>query len=204
VAPVVLIAGSGLLSALGGTIGGLVGGLPGLSPPGPAAPTAPAKGCPNASAPAVQLSLAQFDPSVFCLINQRRAHYGRTVLRPNSLLQRAAYDYAGSMEMGRFFSHYGDFYGHPIGATPISRLRQVGYIRPHHVWIVGENLHWTTGDHSTPSEVVSAWMASPIHRMYLLKRKFEELGVAAIRGIPYDPTQTDGITVASEFGFRRK
>jgi uncharacterized protein YkwD len=45
-------------------------------------------------------------------------------------------------------------------------------------------------------------MNSPIHRKYLLKRRFEDLGVAAIRGIPSDPAETDGITVASEYGFR--
>jgi uncharacterized protein YkwD len=45
-------------------------------------------------------------------------------------------------------------------------------------------------------------MKSPEHRKYLLKRRFRDLGVAAIRGISYDPTQTDAITVASEYGFR--
>jgi uncharacterized protein YkwD len=106
------------------------------------------------------------------------------------------------MELGGFFSHYGDFFGHPAGATPISRLRQIGYIRSHNVWIVGENLHWTTAEQSTPAEVVQAWMNSPEHRKYLLKRRFRDLGVATIRGIPYDPSLTDGITVSSEYGFR--
>jgi hypothetical protein len=46
-------------------------------------------------------------------------------------------------------------------------------------------------------------MASPIHRIYLLRPKFEELGVAGGRGVPYDSSQLDGITVAFEFGFRR-
>jgi uncharacterized protein YkwD len=85
----------------------------------------------------------------------------------------------------------------------IGRLREMGYIRPHYVWNVGENLHWTTAAASTPADVVAAWMASAIHRKYLLKPRFEELGVAAGRGIPYDASQLDGITVVSEFGFRR-
>jgi hypothetical protein len=46
-------------------------------------------------------------------------------------------------------------------------------------------------------------MDSAVHWMYLLKPNFEELGVAAVRGVPYDDSQSDGITVASEFGFRR-
>jgi uncharacterized protein YkwD len=170
---------------------------------GGVAPAA-ATSCPNTDIPAVEQELRQFDASVFCLINQRRAQNGRSILRPHELLQRAAYDYAGSMELGQFFSHYGDFYGHPIGATPISRLRQIGYIRPHYVWIVGENLHWTTAEESTPADTVQAWMDSAIHRKYLLKRKFEQLGVGTMRGVPYNPNQIDGVTVAAEFGFRRR
>jgi hypothetical protein len=46
-------------------------------------------------------------------------------------------------------------------------------------------------------------MDSPIHRIYLLKPRFEELGVAGVRGTPIDPELPDGITVASEFAFRR-
>jgi uncharacterized protein YkwD len=63
-------------------------------------------------------------------------------------------------------------------------VRSVTY-GPGYVWIVGANLHWKTADRSTPADVVQAWMDSAGHRMYLLKPKFEELGVAA------------------EFGFRR-
>ena len=41
-------------------------------------------------------------------------------------------------------------------------------------------------------------MDSPEHRKYLLKRRFRDLGVAAIAGTPYDPAQADGVTVATE------
>jgi uncharacterized protein YkwD len=168
---------------------------------GGAAP-ATARACQNPDVPAVAQALEDFDASVFCLINEQRVAFGRKPLRPNGELGRAAFDYASSMEMGGFFSHYGDFAGHPSGASPVSRLRQIGYIRAHNVWIVGENLHWTTVEQSTAAEVVEAWMNSPEHRKYLLKGRFRDLGVAAVRGIPDDPSQTDGITVASEYGFR--
>jgi uncharacterized protein YkwD len=168
---------------------------------GGAAP-ATAMSCQNTNIPAADQALEDFDSSVFCLINRERASHARSRLRPNGLLHRAAFDYASSMEAGGFFSHYGDFFGHPVGATPISRLRQIGYIRPHNVWIVGENLHWTTAEESTPADVVQAWMESPEHRKYLLKARFRDLGVAALRGIPSDPSRTDGVTVASEYGYR--
>lgn len=45
-------------------------------------------------------------------------------------------------------------------------------------------------------------MDNPEHRKYLLKRRFRDLGVAAIPGTPYDPAQTDGVTVATEYGVR--
>src|SRR4051794_16565815 len=134
-----------------------------------APPAAPS--CQNAATPAAEQAIEDFDASVFCLINQERRAFGRRALRPNGLLQRAALDYASSMEAGGFFSHYGDFFGHPIGATPVSRLRQIGYIRSHNVWMVGENLHWTTSELSTPADVVRAWVQSPLHLKYLLKGK---------------------------------
>jgi hypothetical protein len=39
--------------------------------------------------------------------------------------------------------------------------------------------------------------------MYLLKPKFDQLGVAGAHGTPLDPNRPDGVTVAAEFGFRR-
>jgi len=166
-----------------------------------AAPASPPS-CGSTATPAAAQSIEDFDASVFCLINQERIAAGRGALRPNVLLHRAALDYTASMETGGFFSHYGDFVGHPIGATPVSRLRQIGYIRSHEVWMVGENLHWTTAEMSAPADVVRAWMNSPLHRKYLLKRRFRDLGVATVRGTPYDPAEPGAITVASEYGFR--
>jgi uncharacterized protein YkwD len=164
---------------------------------------ATADGCPNADSPAAQLSLRDFDASVFCLINQRRAEVGLQPLHPNQLLRHAAWGYTNALMRGRFFSHYGDFAGHQNASTPVGRLLQIGYVRRGYVWIVGEDLRWSTPETSSPGQVVEFWMESPIHRMYLLKAKFDELGVAGTRGTPIDPNLPDGITVAAEFGFRR-
>jgi len=165
---------------------------------------ATARGCPNVDVPAARLTLSGFDDSLFCLINRRRAERGRSVLRPNKLLRRAAWDYSNSLMAGRFFSHHGDFAGHRNASTVIGRLRQIGYVRPDYVWIVGENLRWSTPETSSPGQVVATWMESRTHRMFLLKPRFEELGVASVRGTPLDPSLPDGITVASEFGFRER
>src|SRR6266540_3289486 len=146
-----------------------------------------AGGCPNADMPATQLTLPQFDDSVFCLINLRRAEHRLHRLRPNPLLHRAAWHYTNALMRGRFFSHYGDFAGHPNASTPIRRLRQIGYVRPNYVWIVGEDLRRSAPETSSPAEVVEMWMDSPTHRMYVLKARFDELGVAGTRGTPIDP-----------------
>lgn len=170
---------------------------------GRTAAQAGAADCSNADVPAAQITLDQFDASMFCLINQARAANGVQALRPNPLLTRAAVAYTSSLLEGRFFSHHGDFAGHPHSSTPVGRLRQIGYVRQGYVWIVGEDLRWSTPETSSPADIIEMWMGSPIHRIYLLKPKFDEVGVAGARGTPIDPNLPDGVTVAAEFGFRR-
>ena len=150
--------------------------------------------------PAAQIPLEQFDDSMLCMINETRIANGVQPLRPNPLLERAAAAYTTSLLDGRFFSHHGDFAGHPHSSTPVGRLRQIGYVRSGYVWVVGEDLRWSTPETSSPADILETWLNSPIHRMYLLKPKFDEVGV---RGTPLDPNLPDGVTVAAEFGFRR-
>jgi len=171
---------------------------------GAAAAPAGAADCPNADIPAAELSLRGFDDSMFCLINRTRAANGVRSLRPDRLLHRAAAAYTNSLLRGRFFSHHGDFAGHPHSSTPVGRLRRIGYVRPGYVWVVGEDLRWSTPETSSPADILELWMGSPIHRIYLLKPKFDELGVAGASGTPIDPNLPDGVTVAAEFGFRRQ
>src|SRR3954453_24072621 len=107
-------------------------GLP-LVSAAPAAATA----CPDTDLPAAGLSLEAFDASIFCQINETRAANGVQRLRPNPLLRRAAVQslrpnplirlpavsYTNSLLIGIFFSHPGDFAGHPNSSTPIGRAR---------------------------------------------------------------------------------
>jgi len=104
---------------------------------GPAAAPAGAADCPNMDTPSAALTLGAFDASMFCEINQTRIANGVQPLRPNPILRRAATEYTNSLLIGRFFSHHGDFAGHPHSSTPVGRLRQIGYIRPGYVWMVG-------------------------------------------------------------------
>jgi uncharacterized protein YkwD len=170
---------------------------------GAATPPAGAADCPSRDTPAAQMPLEAFDAAMFCMVNETRLDNGVQPLRPNRLLHRAAETYTESLIEGRFFSHHGDFSGHPHSSTPVGRLREIGYVRPGYVWVVGEDLRWSTPQDSTPADILEMWMGSPIHRMYLLKPKFDELGVAGAPGTPLNPNLPDGITVAAEFGFRK-
>ncbi len=170
---------------------------------GPAAAPAGAADCPNMDTPAAELSLPDFDASMFCTINQTRIANGVQALHPNPLLRRASAAYTNSLLVGRFFSHHGDFAGHPHASTPVGRLREIGYIRPGYVWMVGEDLRWSTPETSSAADILQMWLNSPIHRFYLLKPKFDEVGVVGARGTPLDPNLPDGVTVAAEFGFRK-
>jgi uncharacterized protein YkwD len=158
--------------------------------------------CPDADTNSALISLAAFDNSVFCLINQRRAENGLRALRSNGLLRDAALIYATSMLSGKFYGHDGCLAGKNNCSTPIGRLKFLNYIGPRWTWIVGEVLRGAHPDTATPNLVVQAWMDSPIHRVELLKPKFREIGVASVRGITDSFPSIEGVTTASEFGFR--
>lgn len=125
-------------------------------------------------------------------------------LRPNWELHETAFIYATSLRAGRFFGHHGSVAGRNDSSTVIGRLRRLGYIRRGWAWIVGEDLREAPPETSTPAQVVEAWMQSPEHRVRILKRKFEDLGVASVLGVADDPSSYDGVTVVAEFGFRKR
>jgi uncharacterized protein YkwD len=160
--------------------------------------------CPSADVTVSQLALLDFDRSVLCVINQRRAESGLSRLRPSGLLRDAAEIYATSMLSGQFYGHHGCLAGRNNCSTVIGRLRFLGYIRPGWAWVVGETLRGAHSDTSTPNAVVHAWLASPLHRAEVLKPRFREVGVASVRGITDAFPTTDGVTVAAEFGFRQR
>jgi len=160
--------------------------------------------CPNADTNVAGIALPDFDRSVRCLINERRAENHLAPLNPSGVLHDAAYIYATSMLSGQFYGHHGCLAGKNNCSTVIGRLRFLGYIRPGWAWIVGEVLRGAGPDTSTPNAVVEAWMESPPHRAQVLKPRFREVGVASVRGITDAFPSTEGVTAAAEFGFRKR
>jgi len=162
-----------------------------------AAAPAAASSCVGADTEAEGLSQTELETTVTCLINEQRAKAGVRPIRPNGTLRQAAAGHSQDMVSGGFFEHTS-----PSGRTFIDRITNTGYMRGARRWLVGENLVWGTGSQGTPQAMVDGWMGSPAHRANLLRERFREVGVAAVRGTPFNASDENGVTVSSEYGFR--
>ncbi len=172
-------------------------GIAALAALAPAA-SASANHCPDAETLASLQSVPQIEESVRCLINERRSEAGLPTLRPEGRLSVAAQRHSQDMVDQGYFDHDG-----PGGDSFIDRIVATGYTRGARSWLVGENLVWGSSSLSTPESMVEAWMNSPSHRANLMRERFRELGIAAVRGTPYDASDPEGITVSSEYGVRK-
>ena len=161
------------------------------------ASNAAATDCPNADAQANALTTDQMTQSIDCLINEQRTSFGLQPVQNNSDLAQAALSHSNEMVQEGYFEHTS-----PAGLTFIDRIEQTGYMDRARSWVVGENLVWGSGSWSTPDALVTAWMNSPPHRENLLRPSFDEIGIAVVLGTPVSSTDTDGVTVSSEYGYR--
>lgn len=161
-----------------------------------AAPAA-ASNCVGADAEAEALSQTQLESTITCLINKERSKAGLRSVRSSGSLRQAALGHSQDMVQDGYFEHTS-----PGGQTFIDRITKSGYLRGARRWLVGENLFWGSGSQSTPEAMVDRWMRSPPHRANLLRARFREVGVAAVRGTPVNASDDNGVTVSSEFGFR--
>jgi uncharacterized protein YkwD len=155
--------------------------------------------CPGADLLSAEQSEEQIEQSILCLINERRDGTGRPTVRVNSKLDSAAFKHSADMVSSGYFAHTS-----PAGVDFIDRIEATGYTRGARRWLVGENLVWGSSTLSTPAALVEAWMQSPPHRDNLLRGRFKEIGVAVVRGTPFNSDDADGVTVSSEYGFRGK
>jgi uncharacterized protein YkwD len=155
--------------------------------------------CVGAQAEAQALSPTLLESSVTCLINEERAKAGLRSVRASGRLRQAALSHSQDMVRRGYFEHTS-----PSGETFVDRITAAGYTRGGRRWLLGENLIWGRGTESTPQAMVDDWMGSPPHRANLLRARFREIGVAAVRGTPVDSSDLNGVTVSSEYGFRKR
>jgi uncharacterized protein YkwD len=155
------------------------------------------RGCPSARAVLARTSAgAHVERAIVCRMNRIRRRAGLRPLRVNRCLDRLAERHAREMVVRRYFAH-----SSARGRDLAQRARAVGYRPRTSGWIVGENLAWGAGRSSRAAWVVRAWMHSASHRWNILSRRYREVGVAAVRGVP---TSTRGLprprTFALDFG----
>ena len=164
-------------------------------PAGPAAAGPPA--CAAAHSAPTEVSAAQLEHTVLCLVNRERASRGLSRLRSNDRLERAARGHSRHMVRSNFFSHHS-----PGGASVLDRVKSRGY-RSSGGLMVGENIAWGSGSYSTPAEIVEGWMRSSGHRANILHRAFEEIGVGVALGAPRPVHGQPAATYTTDFGARR-
>lgn len=106
-------------------------------------------------------------------VNSLRVSRGLAPLRVNRELAAAARQHSREMVEDGYFAHDG------AGSSYARRLQAYYPLGDHHRWFVGENLVW-----GSPSigarEAVQLWMHSPRHRLNLLRRAWQEVGVSAV------------------------
>ena len=139
----------------------------------------------RAPSPPVRLSVE----TLIADMNRERAANGLAPLRLNNLLALAAEDRLHDLFAKHYFEHVS-----PDGIDPFSWVDKRGYRYTE----VGENL---AVGYNTSALVVDGWMNSPAHRENVLKREFDEIGIAISAGSPTRPY--DGPTVVALYGTRR-
>jgi uncharacterized protein YkwD len=162
-----------------------------------ASSTASATSCPNTEVRVTGLNPDAMDSSIACLINEQRVAHGVPPVQPNASLRQAALSHSTEMVTQSYFEHTS-----PAGVTFVDRIVATGYTQGARAWELGENLVWGSGPLSTPQSLVTSWMNSPPHRENLLRARFREIGIAAVVGTPRSSTDTNGVTVSSEYGYR--
>ena len=122
------------------------------------------------------------------LLNHERRSQGLNVLREDPRLKKAALMKAKDMLENDYFGHES-----PTGVPGWYFVKKAGY--PYEV--AGENLAIGFLD---SKEVHQAWNNSPSHRYNLLHPKFEDVGIAVLRG----EFQGNEVTVVVQFFGKQK
>ena len=128
------------------------------------------------------------EPALVAAMNRERAAYGLQPLHLNLALSLAAGDRIHDMLAKHYFAHVS-----PDGIDPFTWADKRGYLYR----AIGENL---AVGYRTVSSLVEDWMSSPSHRANILKRDFDEVGIAIASSAPKRPY--GGPTVVVLYGRR--
>lgn len=141
---------------------------------------------------------AQARYATLCLLNRQRTAHGLRRLRSRGSLRGAATGYSWRMVRENFFAHVS-----PDGRTLMDRVKATRYLRGH--WprfSLGENIGYGDGRLGTPRSIVAAWMRSAAHRANILDRRYRDVGLGIVPGMPGNTGA--GATYTTDFGFRAR
>ncbi|MFF2931068.1 RCC1 domain-containing protein [Streptomyces mirabilis] len=150
--------------------------------------------CTGADTPATQLSQADAEEAVLCLVNGLRTALGFPALTRNMRLKAAAQWHAQEAARIRWWPHDGGPEVHRNQETqsmPADRIRAVGYCTGQAEPAPNENCydHFVFGSNPpdlsgiTPKGAFDFWRNSPPHNATMLNPAYRETGVAVILGI---------------------
>ena len=122
-------------------------------------------------------------------MNRERVARGLNPLHLNERLTLAATDRMRDMFEKHYFDHTS-----PDGIDPFSWIDKRGY----RYMEAGENL---AVGYPTATDIVDGWMKSPAHRVNVLNKHFDDVGVAIMPGSPTN--RRIGPTVVALYGTRK-
>ena len=148
--------------------------------------------CPGANTPTSDVQVLQ--TTITCLHNAKRVDHGLSRLAWNADLSKAAAKHARDMASRHYFAHLS-----PEHHDHMDRIAATGYKPATGCWTAGENLFYSSGA-STPKQLLSAWMHSPLHRQNIMRKGWHDFALGVATKSPSgDP---DGLTVVALFGTR--
>lgn len=160
-----------------------------------AASPASAAVCKGGSVPGYELTQKRAAKATLCLINKERSSRGIGKLKMSGDARKAALAHSSVMVRQRCFSHVC-----PGEGDLLKRLSQADYLPCDCSWGVAENIAYGSGNESSPRAMVDAWMGSAPHRVNILNRAYEHIGVGVRHGSPTGGSQA--ATYTTDFGYR--
>ncbi len=134
----------------------------------------------------VDPELEKIRTEIIRLVNEERNKEGLSELWENQKLNQAAFLKAQDMIGNNYFAH-----NSPSGVSPWDWFDQVGYQYKY----AGENLAM---NFSSALSVFKAWMKSDSHRENILSPRYNQIGVAVLRGIIKGE---ETLVAVQEFGY---
>jgi uncharacterized protein YkwD len=164
---------------------------PGRAPA--AAQASQQRACALGDRPAAELTVRELRRSVICLINRQRHHRDAGSLSRSRKLQKAAQKHTRVIIEEECFAHQC-----PGEPELEQRIRQVGYLTGAKQWGYAES----TGCAESAGAMVGNWLDARFHRMNLLGRKFDDVGIGAAHGGPEDRCKAGFASFTAVFGWR--